>query len=1042
MLRGSVAVAIIVFGFAPVARADQVTLQATKDNTLYQSTSGSLSNGSGERLFAGRTVQSDEDSRRRALMAFDVTSSVPAGATINSVTLTLNMSRSQQAGSEIVSLHRVLSDWGEGASVASGAEGEGGAAAPGDATWIHTFYPSTSWGAVGGDFVATASESISVGGTRGFYSWSGPGLDADVQAWVDGTAPEYGWLLLGNEGTAGTAKRYDSRENSKVQNRPVLTVDFTPPAASGACCAPDGSCGVTNDASDCSSQGGTYQGNGSACTPNPCPPPNGACCLADATATCNEVDQATCDGLSGTFAGALTVCTPNPCPVVLTPFVDPLPLPAVAQPTSGEAGGEASYILTMREVQQQLHRDLANPTTVWGFGDGVSASYPGPTIEAATNKPITVTYVNDLRDTGAGGNPPPLRTDHYLPVDLCPHGALDNKDAWTVVHLHGGHVAPEFDGYPEATFPPGQQVVYQYPNAQLPATLWYHDHALGITRLNVYMGLAGFYIVRDNVEDALGLPACDGPCVAGQPREYDVPLAIQDRTFNPDGSLSYPATWQDVFFGDTVLVNGKVWPFLQVKQGKYRLRALNGSGSRTYTLALSNGDSFEQIGAEGGLLPAPVTVNEITLGSGERADVVIDFEGYAAGTEITLVNSAPAPFPGPAGDGVVPDVMKFIVQAQAGHTDPLPATLRSMEILDEADAIHVRDFELEKGPGDACSPFIWEIVSTTIDGVPVTGPNTKWDDLTEFPELETTEIWKFINKSGMTHPMHMHLVMFQVLDRQGFTLVDEEVVPIGAPVPPPPQEAGWKDTVQVGPNEIVRVIARFESYSGFFSYHCHILEHEDHEMMRQFNAVSACSDGADNDGDLLFDYPADPECTSPHDLSETDDCSDGLDNDGDGLTDFSESAGDPGCVSANDDTEKDLALPCDDGIDNDGDGRIDFDLITFNDPAFHAGLGDPGCFNASWSTESPACQDGINNDTGPDPDPGKVDFDGGASATGLLLSAEPDPQCANRPWGTTETPTPPPRECSASAGGPIAPLVMLLLLLTPAWMRRRRRQPV
>jgi len=280
--------------------------------------------------------------------------------------------------------------------------------------------------------------------------------------------------------------------------------------------------------------------------------------------------------------------------------------------------------------------------------------------------------------------------------------------------------------------------------------------------------------------------------------------------------------------------------------------------------------------------------------------------------------------------------------------------------------------------------------------------------------------------------MHMHLVMFQVLDRQAFDEIDGAVVPIGTPVAPPPQEAGWKDTVQVGPNEIVRVIARFEGYAGLFSYHCHILEHEDHEMMRQFNAITACSDGVDNDGDTFFDYPADPECTSPHDLSETDDCSDGLDNDGDGLADFSEAGGgDPGCAFASDETEKDAALPCDDGIDNDGDGRIDFDVVTYNDSgAFHAGMGDPGCFNASSPTESPQCQDGIDNDLD-----GAADFDRGASASGGVLTPGVDSRCIGRPWINEERD---PNNCSAGGGGSLATLLLLLLVPFIGHLRRRR----
>jgi hypothetical protein len=232
------------------------------------------------------------------------------------------------------------------------------------------------------------------------------------------------------------------------------------------------------------------------------------------------------------------------------------------------------------------------------------------------------------------------------------------------------------------------------------------------------------------------------------------------------------------------------------------------------------------------------------------------------------------------------------------------------------------------------------VISTKLDGVPFApDPGTGqlpglWDDITEAPELETTEIWRFTNRSGMSHPMHIHLVMFQVIDRQNCDEIGGECVPIGTPQPPAPQEQGWKDTVQVGPNEIVRVIARFEDFTGLFAYHCHILEHEDHEMMRQFDAVSACSDGVDNDGDTLVDHgggggnePA-SDCTSPDDLSEEPDCNDGIDNDGDGAIDFAAGGGDPGCTSLADPSEKETGLHCDDGIDNDGDGRSDFDLVT------------------------------------------------------------------------------------------------------------------
>jgi cysteine-rich repeat protein len=505
------------------------------------------------------------------------------------------------------------------------------------------------------------------------------------------------------------------------------------------------------------------------------------------------------------------------------------------------------------------------------------------------------------------------------------------------------------------------------------------------------MGLAGFYLLRDAFEQGLGLPS----------GEYEVPLAIQDRSFDPDGSFEYPAAWDEHFFGNTVLVNGKVWPYLNVKRGKYRFRMLDGSNSRTYRLRLSNGASFQVIGMEGGLLPAPVTVSEVTLGPGERADVIVDFAPYAAGTEILLVNDAPAPFPGTPGVGVIPNVMKFVVGSQTGHTAAVPASLRPIEALDPADAVATRDFELRK-MGDPCTGSMW-----TINGL-------GFDDITEYPELGTTEIWRFVNRSGVTHPMHMHLVMFQVLDRQAFDDVGGNIVPIGSPVPPPAHEAGWKDTVQVGPNEILRVIARFERYVGRFPYHCHILEHEDHEMMRQFETTTTCGDGtrgipieACDDGNQVADDGCSPSCTVE------DQCANGLDDDGDGRTDF---PSDPGCASAADFLETTPALACDNGLDDDGDGFTDVP-------------DDPGCGgNPSRTLENPQCQDGVDNDgqTG-------IDFDGGASVNGGVPLAVPDPECTSAQKN---------QEAAATSGGGgfacgVGPE---LLLLVPAFAALRRRR--
>jgi spore coat protein A len=814
------------------AAAIVVTVAPSQDTSIF-SEDGSLSNGAGDHLFAGRTKGTDGTDLRRGLLAFDVAGSVPAGSTINNVTLTLFVSR-ERTGDETVSLHRVQAAWGEGTSHAAEEEGRGATATTNDATWTHRLWPGTTWTSNGGDFVAGASASATVGNQNNYFSWSSAGMAADVQSWLITPAGNFGWILIGNEVGTRVVKRFDSRENTIASQRPELEIDFAPPAAAtGACCATDGSCGIVLDenADTTCTAPSSYQGSGTTRSPNLCPQPTGACCIADASGTCNEVTAADCASAGGTFQGELTTCTVNLCPVIPTPFVDALPLPGAATPVSGSSGGVATYDIAMREVQQQLHSELANPTTVWGYGDGpTGASYPGPTIEATSDQTVTVNWINDLRDTSHGCMCNPLRTSHYLPIDTCPHGPVDQSPS-TVVHVHGAHVDEDSDGYPEDTYLPGNQATFTYPNKQLASTLWYHDHALGITRLNVYMGLAGFFLLRDAVENALNLPS-------GQ---YEIPLAIQDRSFNQDGSFKYPPVWQDTFFGETMLVNGKVWPFHDVDRGKYRLRLLNGCNSRVLTLQFCPGSNtspcptpatFQVLGQEGGLLPAPVPLTEVTMGPGERTDVVVDFQPYSAGTEVYLVNSAPAPFPGDPGDGVVPDVMKFVVQSAAGDQDPLPAALRPLEQLDEADSVKQREFELLKGPGNECSPFIWEIVSTDGLNGPVLG--SLWDDITEDPRLLDTEVWRFINRSGMTHPMHMHLVMFQVLDRQTFDDSGGTIVPTGPLVPPAAYEAGWKDTVQVAPGEMVRVIARFEDYEGLYAYHCHILEHEDHEMMRQF----------------------------------------------------------------------------------------------------------------------------------------------------------------------------------------------------------------
>ncbi len=844
------------------AVADHVTLPASRDNTLYGSDKGSVSNGQGGCLFAGRSAQaSDPLFRRRALLAFDVAAAIPAGSTVNAVTLTLNVTNAPPPNpptpaSPGFALHRVLADWGEGTS-STGVDcnpdpgGTGAPAASGDATWLHAFYPVSTWTSPGGDFAGAPSATLGVGQV-GPYTWgSTPALVADVQAWLDDPVSNFGWLLHGDEFWTMTARRFDSREAAGgAAQPPLLSVTFTPPGeSSGACCGPDGSCQVLT-AADCKNQGGTYQG-GSDCDHDPCPQPIGACChpnqkcrqltpgacadqggtymgagtrcddvscpeamgaCCQAGSACQQVTAAACAAGGGKYQGDGTGCDPHPC---LEPFVDALPIPPVARPVLGAPGATATYEIAMTEFTHELHRDLP-PTTLWGY----AGMYPGPTIEAGRGQPVTVTWVNDLRDVQGK-----LRTEHYLPVDHCMHGAHTSAPR-TVIHFHGGNVPAQVDGNPEYTFLPGESVVYEYPNQQLPATLWYHDHALGITRLNVYMGLAGFYLLRDPFELDLDLPA----------GEFEVPLLIQDRAFRPNGSLAYPATWDDEFFGNTVLVNGKAWPYLEVKRGKYRFRIVNGSNMRTYALSLAGGDAFHQIGTDGGLMSAPVELHEVILSPAERADVVFDFARYPSGTEIILTNSAPAPFPGTPGVGVISNVMKFIVTDLSGDTDPLPGTLRPLERLQESDAARVREFTLRQ-TDDLCN----ELHRRWLIG------GLGWEQITDFPQLGTTEVWSFVNRSDMVHPMHIHLVMFQVLDRQMFQVVSgDQIIALADPVGPDPNEVGWKDTVRAPPFHITRVIMQFNSYAGLYPFHCHKLEHEDNEMMRQFRVV--CPGDGDVDG--------------------------------------------------------------------------------------------------------------------------------------------------------------------------------------------------
>jgi spore coat protein A len=494
-------------------------------------------------------------------------------------------------------------------------------------------------------------------------------------------------------------------------------------------------------------------------------------------------------------------------PDSLTPFVDPLPIPSIARPDGFRASpADPSakipyYRLPMRAFESKIHRDV-KPTRWWGVGP----SSPGPTLEVQSGKGVLVEWANALP-----------ATPHFLPVDHHLHGAeADKPGGRAIIHLHGGKVPPESDGYPEDWYVPGKSAVYYYPNNQDAALLWYHDHTMGINRLNMFAGLFGLYIVRDPVEDALNLPR----------GKYEIPLALYDRTFDPEGQLNYPvspvpdAPWIPEFFGNAVLVNGKLLPYLEVEPRKYRFRILNAANGRFFHLSLSSGQSFHQIGTDQGLLPAPVALKQATLAPAERADMIVDFSDRA-GEQIVLRN-----------DVFHPVMQLRVARAKTTDTSSLPAALRPVRRIPETDALRTRTLTLG------------EIDDLRGDTVTMLLDNKSWHEpISEKPLLNSVEIWKLMNVTDDAHPIHLHLVRFQILDRRrfdAFAYQNQEVLRyFGEPEPPDPCEAGWKDTVRADPGMITRIIVPFTGYAGRYVWHCHILEHEDNEMMRPYEVIAA-----------------------------------------------------------------------------------------------------------------------------------------------------------------------------------------------------------
>jgi spore coat protein A len=567
-----------------------------------------------------------------------------------------------------------------------------------------------------------------------------------------------------------------------------------------------------------------------------------------------------------------------------TPLVPPVPLSGLdyvpkfkrqlRRPPRVDLTRGGSIRIEAKQVRQAVLSGYPT-TTLWGYAlAGAKPTWPGPTIVARSNRPVKVQWLNKL-PVGTGD----LAESHLLPVDMTlhhahPHASLKNGALPLVPHLHGAHVEWESDGYPEAWFtqdfgqkgPMWVKSRYHYDNSQAAGTLWYHDHALGLTRLNVYAGLAGMYLLRDDNELSLVrrnvLPG----------GSHEIELVFQDRWFTSDGQLRLAtlATPPDGVVGsifcDFLLVNGVPWPVLDVEPRKYRFRLLNGSDSRFYVFQLDDPSAtFLQIGTELGMRAQATPVNRIVMGPGERCDVVIDFAAFKGGRLHLLNVGADGAFRGfrDAGNQITnnPNDIAF---GFGGPTNPL-STGQVMQFRVSRRRSSKPSATVEPGtPLGGTEPVLTPTNTRkvlTFNGRDefnrfnemlgtVEGGTMLWHEpATETPALDSTEVWEIYNTGPVAHPIHIHLVHFQVLDRQPFSFTQTpkpmtthhgapavgatiaDITPVGTARPREAFEEGPKDTVTCYPNEVTRVIAKFDR-PGSYVWHCHILHHEDHDMMR------------------------------------------------------------------------------------------------------------------------------------------------------------------------------------------------------------------
>lgn len=634
---------------------------------------------------------------------------------------------------------------------------------------------------------------------------------------------------------------------------------------------------------------------------------------------------------------------PTSVPKFVTPLLVPPAMPRVGKITVRGGKNIDYYEIGVRQFTQQILPSGYPRTTVWGYGPNPATTRGGPiifnapslTIEAKYDTPVRIKWINELVDSEGRY----LR--HLLPVDPTlhwanPQGGPNHRDrrpefsatlgAYTgpvplVTHVHGaGGVGDESDGYAEAWYLPNARnipdgyahvgtwydffkqkasqkfgvdwtsgsAVFQYPNAQRPSTLWYHDHTLGMTRLNVYAGPAGFFILRggpgDEVADARSgreavLPG-PAPSIGDAPglSYFEIPIAIQDRSFHADGALFYPNTrtffdeiagpfipetdvspiWNPEFFGNMIMVNGNTWPQLVVEQRRYRLRVLNGCQSRFLILDFSHVPGVEawQIGNEGGYLPRPLSLtattnNRLLMAPAERADLIIDFTAVPLG-RYTLTNLGPGePFGGgvpgidfPAADpATTGQILEFrVVGATSTDMTTPPQFLR----LPALQALPVPSATRRLALIEATSQFFadapTEALLGTVSGDPAAQPgrlqSLGWSEpVTENPGVGATEVWEIYNATADAHPIHIHEAAVELQSRQAI-VVDEtartvQVAPNSSPSAAEAWEGGRKDTFIAYPEQVTRVRAQFNS-PGQYVWHCHIVEHEDNEMMRPY----------------------------------------------------------------------------------------------------------------------------------------------------------------------------------------------------------------